>query len=151
MRHTLPATPDTTRIGVFDAMIPPVLTVRSGDTVVIESVSGSEATYPPPGSDLRVNPALRAINAAAPALHAGHIITGPIAVEGAEPGDTLEVRIDAIEYGSDWGYCGFRPLMGTLPEDFPSPAVSVISPSTAIATPVGFTTASICRSHHFSA
>jgi acetamidase/formamidase len=29
------------------------------------------------------------------------------------------VRIDRIELGSDWGYCGFRPLAGTIPEDFP--------------------------------
>ena len=33
----------------------------------------------------------------------------------------LEVRIDKIEFGNDWGYCGFRPLAGTLPEDFPEP------------------------------
>ena len=31
----------------------------------------------------------------------------------------LEVRIDEIELGADWGFCGFRPLAGTLPEDFP--------------------------------
>jgi acetamidase/formamidase len=40
-------------------------------------------------------------------------------VAGAQPGDMLEVHIDKIELGADWGYCGFRPLLGTLPEDFP--------------------------------
>ena len=38
----------------------------------------------------------------------------------------LEVRIDAIEFGADWGYCGFRPLAGTLPEDFPERFLSHI-------------------------
>ncbi|MBU6497840.1 MAG: acetamidase/formamidase family protein, partial [Rhodospirillales bacterium] len=49
----------------------------------------------------------------------GHIITGPVAVAGAQPGDMLEVRIEHIAFGADWGFCGFRPLVGTLPEDFP--------------------------------
>ena len=48
-----------------------------------------------------------------------HILTGPIAVRGAEPGDTLEVRIKAIELTVDWGWNLIRPLRGTLPEDYP--------------------------------
>ncbi len=55
------------------------------------------------------------------------MLTGPVAIAGAEPGDTLEVRIDAIELGADWGFCGFRPLAGTLPEDFPERWVSHIA------------------------
>ena len=38
--HTLPATPATVRIGQFNAAFPPVLTIRSGDTVAVECVSG---------------------------------------------------------------------------------------------------------------
>ena len=119
-QHVIRAAPDTTRIGVFDATIPPVLTVESGDTVTLECVSGHERTFPPKESGFVVPDALRAINEAGPAHHPGHIITGPVAVRGAEPGDTLEVRIEAIEFGADWGFCGFRPLAGTLPEDFPT-------------------------------
>ena len=48
-----------------------------------------------------------------------HILTGPVAVKGAEPGDVLRVDIEKIELGADWGFCAFRPLVGTLPEDFP--------------------------------
>ena len=48
-----------------------------------------------------------------------HILTGPIAVEGAEPGDVLEIQILAIEPRQNWGYTRIRPLSGTLPEDFP--------------------------------
>ncbi len=90
-------------------------------------MSGDQSTYPPPESGFVVPPALRAINETAPSRHPGHIITGPVAVEGAKPGDTLEVRIEAIEFGADWGFCGFRPLAGTLPEDFPESFLSHIA------------------------
>lgn len=125
--HKISARPDTTQIGIFDARIPPVLTIASGDTVVLECVSGDAQTYPPADSGFVVPPALRAINDAVTFRHRGHIITGPVAVTGAQPGDTLEVRIDAIELGADWGFCGFRPLYGTLPEDFPEPFLSHIA------------------------
>ena len=117
--HRVAASPKTVRIGVFDAAIPPVLTVASGDTVALECVSGDEQVFPPAESGLTVPPALRAINAANPKRHPGHIITGPVAVEGAEPGDVLEIRIDAIEFGADWGFNAIMPLRGTLPGDFP--------------------------------
>ena len=118
-QHRIPATPETIRWGTFDAATPPVLTVNSGDTVTLECVSGAPETMPAPGEGFTIPPALAAIHAANPPRLGGHILTGPVAVAGAEPGDTLEVRIDAIELGADWGYCGFRPLAGTLPEDFP--------------------------------
>lgn len=116
--HRLAATPGTVRIGQFDATFPPVLTIDPGDTVHIECVSGRASVLPPPESGLAVPPALAAIIAANPDPPPGHIVTGPIAVQGAMPGDTLEIRIDAIEPGADWGYNAIRPLAGTLPEDF---------------------------------
>ncbi len=122
----LAATPDTVRIGQFDATFPPVLTVRSGDTVTVECVSGRPGVLPSAGSGMNVPPALAAILAAHPQLPTGHIVTGPIAVEGAEPGDTLEIRIDAVEPGADWGYTIIRPLAGTLPEDFHEPVLTHI-------------------------
>jgi acetamidase/formamidase len=48
-----------------------------------------------------------------------HPMTGPIWVEGAEPGDVLEVRILAFEYLHPYGVGGFLPNFGTLPDDFP--------------------------------
>ena len=126
-RHTLDATPATTSWGLFDAAIPPVLTVASGDSVVMECIcAGGPDALPPPESRLPIPPAITAIHAAQPPRASGHIVTGPVAVEGAEPGDTLEVRIDAIELGAEWGFCGFRPLVGTLPEDFPHRSLSHI-------------------------
>ena len=48
----------------------------------------------------------------------GHILTGPVAVEGAEPGDVLEIEILDVRLRQDWGYNMIRPLAGTLPDDF---------------------------------
>ena len=117
--HRLSAGPETARWGMFDAAFPPLITVDSGDTVVLECVSGAPEVMPPPNSGFRIPPALAAIHASNLPRAGGHILTGPVAVAGAMPGDMLEVRIDKIELGNDWGYCGFRPLAGTLPEDFP--------------------------------
>jgi acetamidase/formamidase len=124
--HRLLPTPDSVRWGMFDASFPAVLTVASGDTVVLECVSGGPEVMPPAGSGLAIPPALAAIHAANLPRAAGHILTGPVAVAGAEPGDMLEVKIEKIEFGADWGYCGFRPLLGTLPEDFPERYLSHI-------------------------
>ena len=46
-------------------------------------------------------------------------LTGPIFVEGAEPGNVLEVRVLDIELRADWGWNLQVPFLGTLPEDFP--------------------------------
>jgi acetamidase/formamidase len=116
--HKLLAAPETVRVGVFDAEYPPVFHIESGDTVEVQCVSGREAVLPPPDLGLTIPPALSAIIAANPGSKAGHIVTGPIAVAGAMPGDMLEIRIDKIVPGADWGYNMIRPLAGTLPEDF---------------------------------
>jgi acetamidase/formamidase len=124
--HRIAPSPQTVRWGTFDAAYPALLTVNSGDTVVLECVSGAPEVMPPPGSGMTIPPALAAIHASSLPRAGGHIITGPVGVAGAEPGDMLEVRIDKIELGNDWGYCGFRPLAGTLPEDFPDRYLSHI-------------------------
>ena len=116
--HHLAATPATVRRGMFDASFAPVLTIASGDSVTLECVSGRKDVLPPPGSGFTIPSALQTIiDANLPSL-GGHILTGPVAVAGAEPGDMLEIHIDAIEPGADWGYNVIRALAGTLPEDF---------------------------------
>ncbi len=114
--HRLPASPQTVSFGGFDAAIPPVLTVNSGDTVVVETVSGISLNLDQVGFD--VPPALRAIQQANLPRVGPHIITGPIAVAGAMPGDMLEVRIDAVEPGADWGWTAVLPMLGTLPQEY---------------------------------
>jgi acetamidase/formamidase len=124
--HTLDATPQTVRRGVLDGSFPPVLTIRSGDTVTIQTVSGNEHALPPAGSGFDMPAGLTDILAAVPPGTGPHIVTGPVAIEGAEPGDMLEVRIDRIELGMNWGYCLFRPLAGTVPDAFPYRELSYI-------------------------
>jgi acetamidase/formamidase len=124
--HRIVSTPETVRWGIFDASFPPLITIDSGDTVVLECVSGGPEVMPSPASGLTIPPALAAVHAANIPRAPGHIITGPIAVAGADAGDMLEVHIQKIELGNDWGYCGFRPLAGTIPEDFPEKFLSHI-------------------------
>ena len=127
MRHHLASTPDTVRFGIFDAAFDPVLTVAPGDTVVIDCVSGGPEVMPDVASGLVIPTALQAIHDAKLERIGPHILTGPVAIAGAEPGDTLEVRIEAIEPDNTWGYCAVRPLAGTLPEEFPERYVSHIA------------------------
>jgi acetamidase/formamidase len=124
--HRIASTPETVRWGMFDAGFPALIEIASGDTVVLECVSGGPEVMPPPGTGFTIPPNLAAIHAAGIQRAPGHIITGPVGVRGAEPGDMLEVRIGTIEPGCDWGYCGFRPLAGTIPEDFPETFLSHI-------------------------
>jgi acetamidase/formamidase len=56
----------------------------------------------------------------------GHILTGPIYIEEAEPGDVLEVRILSIKLAIPYAYNGFRPGSGFLPEDFPYARMRII-------------------------
>jgi acetamidase/formamidase len=116
--HTLHASPSTVHWGYFDAALPPVLRVRSGDRVTVDSVSGGPDEMP--SAPYVVLPEHRAVHAAHKPRLGAHILTGPIYVEGAEPGDTLEIRIHDVQPSTDWGYNTIRPLAGTLPEDFPT-------------------------------
>ncbi|WP_419729229.1 acetamidase/formamidase family protein [Lichenicola sp.] len=123
--HRLDPSPATCRWGLFDAAFAPVLMVQPGDSVTIATVSGVPAVMPPEGSPFTPDPRLLQIHAELERAP-GHIITGPVAIAGAEPGDMLEVRIEAVEITQDWGYCGFRPLAGTLPREFDRPFLTHI-------------------------
>ena len=114
--HRLSASVEHCHWGNFEAALPPVLRVASGDRVTIDTVSGGPDALPPSG--FHVPPELLDIHARAVRHLPGHILTGPVHVEGAEPGDTLEVRIVDVALRQDWGYNVIRPLAGTLPVDF---------------------------------
>ena len=113
--HRLDASVETVHWGFLDGRLPPRLTVESGDTVVIDTLSG----WPEVAPDMRLyGPAHREIVTTLKPVMGSHILTGPIAVRGARPGDTLEVRIKDIELTEDWAWNAIRPLRGALPEDF---------------------------------
>jgi acetamidase/formamidase len=93
-----------------------VLTIASGDRVTVETVSGAPEVMPKSG--FKLPPELEEIHRTVPRKLPGHILTGPIAVEGAQPGHVLEIAIDDIKLRQDWGYNAIRPLAGALPDDF---------------------------------
>ena len=115
--RVLAPSPETVHWGYFDATIPPRLTVDSGDTVTVDTVSGGLVEVADPSI---MRPDHREIVERLKPVLGPHILTGPIAVRGAEPGDTLEVRIASIKLSVDWGWNVIRPLKGALPEDFPA-------------------------------
>lgn len=102
--------------GFFDAALPPVATVESGSEVTVRSVSGGPAVLP--GDGYHIPPELLEIHAGGVPAMPGHILTGPVAVEGAMPGDVLQIDILDVQLRQDWGYNFIRPLSGTLPLDF---------------------------------
>lgn len=116
--HTLHASPETVHWGHFDAKLKPVLTIDSGDRVTLESVSGGSDELPT-DPQYQILPEHRAIHAKHQPKMGPHILTGPIAINGAEPGDLLEVRIHEVDLRQNWAYNQIRPLKGSLPEDFP--------------------------------
>ncbi len=116
--HVLKSSVETVHWGYFDAAVPPALTIRSGETVTVETVSGAQDVMPPAGSGFVVPPELLEIHAKVPRKLPGHVLTGPIAVEGAMPGDALEVEILDITCRQNWGYNAIRPLAGALPGEF---------------------------------
>jgi acetamidase/formamidase len=120
--HTLLPTPQTVHIGYFLASVKPVLTIDSGDIVTLESIPSivpsavDEAGVVPPSA---VPQAARDIYGKVKDRGPGpHVLTGPIAIRGAEPGDVLEVRILDVTLTLDWGYNRQRPNTGALPEEF---------------------------------
>jgi acetamidase/formamidase len=111
------AAPETVHWGFFEAGLKPVLTIESGERVVLSSVSGTPDLMPPP--PMKIPPALPALHKGATRrVIPGHMCTGPVAVRGARAGGVLQVDIEAIELNYDWGYNVVRPLAGALPYDF---------------------------------
>jgi acetamidase/formamidase len=117
--HRLEATPATVAYGYYWAEAAPVLRIASGDIIDVDTL----LTNSPTGlaragvSDAKIQASLKAIvdqvtgDKKGPG---GHILTGPVHVEGAEPGDVLEVKILAIDLAIDYGYNG---CSGYLPDN----------------------------------
>src|SRR5207237_2429994 len=120
--YTLMPSPQTVHIGHFAASVKPVLTINSGDVVTIETAAAMEpaqldesGVVPPSVVPQYVRDIYRDVKDRGPGPH---ILTGPIAVNGAMPGDVLEVRILEIELAVGYGYNRQRPFTGALPEEF---------------------------------
>jgi acetamidase/formamidase len=125
----LKPTPKTVAWGYYDAATPPVMRVKSGDTVKVQTLITSSPTrlegagVKPEDVEQSLRDIYKEVTNKGPG---GHILTGPIFVEGAEPGDVLEVRIKQIKLAIPYAYNAFGPGRGFLPEDFPYPKMRII-------------------------
>jgi acetamidase/formamidase len=117
--HRLEITPSTVAYGYYWSEAQPVLRIASGDIVDVDTL----LTNTPQGlqragvADEKIQPSLRAVVEEVTGERrgpGGHILTGPIYVEGAQPGDVLEVNVLSIDLALDYGYNGCN---GFLPDN----------------------------------
>ena len=120
-RHTLIPSPTTVAWGYYDAAATPVLHINSGDVITVGTLITSSPTRLE-GAGVAaadVEQSLRDITTMVTNKGpGGHILTGPIYVEGADSGDVLEVRIRKISLAIPYAYNAFGPKRGFLPEDY---------------------------------
>jgi len=112
--HLLPATMETTQWGWFNNAQPPVLHVNSGDTIVFETMMHSHNQVVPGTTIEQIKKLRTDFPGRGP-----HTLTGPVYIEGAEPGDVLKVRINKIvprAYGTNFNVPG---MFGEFPSKFP--------------------------------
>ncbi len=128
--HTLMPSPQTVHIGYFLATVKPVLSIDSGDVVTIETVApivpdvvDQSGVVPPSAVPQYQRDIYGKVKDRGPGPH---VLTGPIEIKGAEPGDVLEVRILDIELAIDWGYNRQGPYAGALPDEFTAPWIRII-------------------------
>ena len=127
--QTLKATPKTVAWGYYDAKTAPVLRVKSGDTVEIQTlITSSPKRLEDAGVPAaQVEQSLRDITAEVTDKGpGGHILTGPVYIEEAQPGDVLEVRIQKIKLAIPYAYNAFGPGRGYIPDDFPYSKMKII-------------------------
>jgi acetamidase/formamidase len=117
--HRLEATPATVAYGYYWSEAKPVLHIASGDIIDVDTM----LTNTPTGlaragvPDAKIQASLKSIVTEVTGDRkgpGGHILTGPVYVEGAEPGDVLEVKILSIDLALDYGYNG---CSGYLPDN----------------------------------
>jgi acetamidase/formamidase len=117
--HRLEATPDTVAYGFYWSEAKPALRIASGDIIDVDTL----LTNSPNGLTRagvpaeKIQASLRAITESVTGERrgpGGHILTGPVYVDGAEPGDVLEVKVLSIDLPIDYGYNG---CSGFVPEN----------------------------------
>src|SRR5579871_4088224 len=126
--YKLKVTPENIAWGYYWARAKPVLTIKSGDTVEIQCVSvGNPQTLERAGlREDQIEPEILRNYKEIPKEArgpGGHPLTGPIYIEGAEPGDTLEVRIKEIRLGANYA---FNSTAGFLADQFPQRKTKII-------------------------
>ncbi|AFZ56347.1 acetamidase/formamidase family protein [Anabaena cylindrica FACHB-243] len=126
--HILKATKETVHLGGFSHLLKPALIVNSNDTIDVETYTGYYVYDKAPPEfltpefvDICKNlPPERKI-ASGP-----HLLTGPIYIRDAEPGDVLEIQLEAISPRLPIGFNAIRTGWGALPQQFPHPTLKFI-------------------------
>src|SRR4030095_12793014 len=123
----LKSTPETVLWGYIAANLPPALTIRSGQVVEIEALSHQGLTtakdpekffsaYGIAGNEVLADAKAVYAEVQRPKGASVHILTGPIYIENAEPGDALEVRVLDIKFRVPYGVNNTGPGKGVLPK-----------------------------------
>lgn len=127
--HELPLKPETIHWGYYDAKLAPALRVAPGDRVRVETmVAGGLQRLRLAGvSEAEIPESMKAVEQRVTERGPGpHPMSGPIFIDGAEPGDTLEIRIAAIDFLHPYGVNAFSPGGGVLPDEFPYAALKLL-------------------------
>lgn len=117
MHHYLPASPATVCWGNIDPAAAPTLLVQPGDTATIATLSGGPRNLPKKDDDhcKILDAHLAVIRTQEPQL-GPHMLTGPIYVADAEPGDRLIVTVEEISLAQNWGWSAIEPGFGIFPD-----------------------------------
>ena len=117
--HTLKAAPDTVVWGYYDASVPPVLIVDSGDIVDVETMlTGARLSRALGVPEEEIRPDMKEMDEKVK-QEGPHLLVGPVAVRGAAAGDVLEVRILEMGVVDPWAVNLFAPGGGALPKLYP--------------------------------
>ena len=129
--HLIRSIPKNMVYGFYGASVPPVATVKNGDIVEIQTINTTGINKKDPEAffkqnniplDEHANDVIDILKNVLPdPKFYGHMLTGPIFIEGAEIGDTLEVRILDIKLRSNYGVNSVWPKGGALPEAVTTP------------------------------
>jgi acetamidase/formamidase len=130
--HVIRAVPENMVWGYFGADVPPVYQVKDGDVVEIQTVGAVGINKDDPEAFFKKNnlplddhareiiTILKTVKPE-PSGIKGHMLTGPIYIEGAEPGDSLEIRILDLPIRSSYGVNMVRPGGGGIPDAVTTP------------------------------
>ncbi len=133
----IPSTPATVVRGIIPANVPPILRVQQGQNVTIDTLShqglntGDDpiAFFAKGGikSDDVLKDAVDVYGRVKPTPSMGaHVLTGPIYIEGAEPGDMLEVRVIDVKFRVPYGVNATNKGAGVLPDLLTEPVFRII-------------------------
>jgi acetamidase/formamidase len=117
----LKSSPTTVSYGFYDASLKPVLTINSGDRVKLWTTTGNPKYFESLGVPKEKIPQelYAAFAGVQDSGRGDQTLVGPIYVNGAEPGDAIEIRIISVDLWLPIGAISFRPNRGVLPEEFP--------------------------------